>query len=127
MTVSSVSRMQLTLEVLGKAKATCSLKRHLSPRTVGIITRSLPMEGYVHMLGKDILYVETSIDSGIERARSEFKKGDIAFLPSTGSMCFFINDVVSAKTMTPLGRIEDVDALSGVRSGDTLRIYDDAA
>ena len=127
MTAPSVSRMQLTLEVVGKAKNTCSLKRHLSPRTVGIITRSLPLEGYIHMLGKDIMYVETSIDSGIERARSEFKKGDIAFLPSTGSMCFFTHDVTSSKTMTPLGKLDDVGVLSCAKSGDVLRIYDDAA
>lgn len=127
MTAPSVSRIQLTLEVVGKAKTTCSLKRHLSPRTVGIITRSLPLEGYVHMLGDGIMYVETSIDSGIERARSEFKKGDIAFLPSTGSMCFFTHDVTSSKTMTPLGRLDDVGALSCVKSGDVLHIYDDSA
>ena len=113
------------LEVVGKVKTACSLKRHLSPRTVGIITRSLPRTGYIHMLGKDIMYVETSIDSGIERARSEFKKGDIAFLPSTGSMCFFTNDVTSSKAMTPLGRLDDVGVLSCVKSGDVLRIYDD--
>lgn len=79
------------------------------------------------MLGNDIMYVETSIDSGIERARSEFKSGDIAFLPSTGSMCFFVNDVPNSKTMTPLGRLDDVGALSCVKSGDVFRIYEDAA
>ena len=44
--------------------------------------RSLPLEGNAHMLGQSILYFETAVDSGIERSRSEFKKGDIAFLPS---------------------------------------------
>ncbi|MCH7560868.1 MAG: tetratricopeptide repeat protein, partial [Thaumarchaeota archaeon] len=78
MSTLSVSRKQLILEILGKAKIPCNLKRHLSPRTVGTIMRSLPLEGHAHLLGQSILYFETSIDSGIERARTEFKKGDVA-------------------------------------------------
>ncbi len=89
--------------------------------------RSLPLEGNAHMLGHSILYLETAVDSGIERARSEFKKGDIAFLPSTGSICFFTNDV-TGKTMTPIGRFSDnVDALGDVKSGDIFCIYDEDA
>ena len=90
--------------------------------------RSLPLEGNAHQLGQSILYFETLIDSGIERAKSEFKKGDIAFLPSTGSVCFFLNDVSSAKTMTPIGKLNhDIDTLNDVKSGDVLRLYEDVA
>ena len=88
MSVSSVSRKQLILEIRGKAKISCDLKRHLSPRTVGTIMRSLPLEGHAHLLGKSILYFESNIDSGIERSRTEFKKGDVAFLPSAGVFVF---------------------------------------
>ena len=128
MSTSSVSRKQLILEIRGKAKISCDLKRHLSPRTVGTIMRSLPLEGHAHLLGKSIVYFETSVDSGIERARSEFKKGDIAFLPSSGSFCFFTNNVESAKTMTPIGKLSDnIDALKDVKSGDVLCIYEETA
>ena len=126
MTIDSVSRKQLILEIQGKAKIPCDLKRHLSPRTVGTIMRSLPLEGHAHLLGKSILYFETTIDSGIERARTEFKKGDVAYLPSSGSICFFIADVVSGKTMTPIGKlIGNIDALKDVKSGDVFRIYEE--
>ncbi len=88
--------------------------------------RSLPLEGNAHLLGKSILYFETTIDSGTERARSEFKKGDVAFLPSTGSVCFFINDVTSGKTMTPIGKLTgNIDALKDVKSGDIFCIYEE--
>ena len=128
MSATSVSKKPLILEVQGKAKISCDLKRHLSPRTVGTILRSLPLEGHAHLLGQSILYFETSIDSGTERARSEFKKGDVAFLPSSGSICFFVNDVESAKTMTPIGKLtNNIDALKDVKSGDVLRIYEEAA
>lgn len=126
MSTSSVSRKQLILEIRGKAKISCDLKRHLSPRTVGTIMRSLPLEGHAHLLGKSILYFETAVDSGIERARSEFKKGDVAFLPSTGSICFFTNNVTSGKTMTPIGKLTDnIDALKDVKSGDVFCIYEE--
>ena len=126
MSIDSVSRKQIILEIQGKSKIPCDLKRHLSPRTVGTIMRSLPLEGHAHLLGKSILYFETTIDSGIERARTEFKKGDVAYLPSSESICFFIADVVSGKTMTPIGKlIGNIDALKDVKSGDVFRIYEE--
>ena len=77
-------------------------------------------------MGKSIVYFETSVDSGIERAKTEFKKGDIAFLPSTGSFCFFIGNVESTKTMTLIGKFKDeLDELKNVKSGDVLRLYED--
>ena len=128
MSTSSVSRKQLVLEIREKAKIQCDLKRHLSPRTVGTIVRSLPLEGHAHLLGKSILYFETSIDSGIERSRTEFRKGDVAFLPSTGSICFFLNDTVFSKSMTPIGKLNgDVDVLKDAKSGDVLCIYEETA
>ena len=127
MSTSSVSRKQLILEIRGKAKLSCDLKRHLSPRTVGTIMRSLPLEGHTHLLGKSILYFETSINSGIERARSEFKKGDVAYLPSSGSICFFTQDVIFAKKMTPIGKLgNNVSVLNDVKSGDVLCLYEEA-
>jgi len=126
LSTSSVSRKQLILDIGGKIRLSCDLKRHLSPRTVGIIMRSLPLEGNSHLLGKHIVYFETSVDSGIERARSEFKKGDIAFLPSTGSFCFFVGDIESSKSMTLIGKFEDNnDELKNVKPGDVLRLYEE--
>jgi len=78
------------------------------------------------MMGKSIAYFETSIDSGIERARNEFKRGEIAFLPSTGNVCFFIVAANPGKTMTPIGRIlENLDALKNLKSGDILKLYEE--
>ena len=77
-------------------------------------------------LGQNILYFETVIDSGIERPRSEFKKGDVAFSPSSGSICFFRNNVTSGKKMTPIGKLnENLDALNDVKSGDVFCIYEE--
>jgi hypothetical protein len=123
---SSVSKKQLVLEIKGKAKISCDLKRHLSPRTVGTIMRSLPLEGHAHLMGKSIAYFETKIDSGTERARKEFKKGDVAYSSSSGSICFFIADSEPGKSMTPIGKLaENIDALSNIKSGDVFLLYED--
>jgi hypothetical protein len=123
---SSVSKKQLILEIKGKAKISCDLKRHLSPRTVGTIMRSLPLEGYAHLMGKSIAYFETKIDSGTERARKEFKKGDVAFSSSSGGICFFIADSTPGKSMTPIGKLaENIDALSNLKPGDVFLLYED--
>jgi len=126
MELNSVSKIKVILEIRGKAKLNCELKRHLSPRTVGIISRSLPLEGNAHLFSTNITYFETSIDSGIDRPRKEFKKGDIAFLPANGSICFFSEDISSPKTMTPIGKIlSDVTALHNIKSGDVFVLYAD--
>ncbi len=122
----SVSKIKLILELRGKAKLNCELKRHLSPRTVGIISRCLPLEGNAHLLDSSIAYFETSIESGIDRPRKEFKKGDIAFLPANGSICFFFEDKISKKTMTPIGKItSDCSVLQTIKPGDVILLYTD--
>ena len=121
MSAGSVSSFQLIVEIKGKSHLTCELKRHLSPKTVGIILRSLPLDGNVHFLGQNIVYFETMINSGVERQRKEFKKGDIAFSPAGGSICFFLSDAILTKSMTPIGKITSgIDTLKDVKSGDVF-------
>lgn len=123
---SSVSKKQLILEIKAKAKIPCDLKRHLSPRTVGTIMRSLPLEGHAHLMGKNIAYLETTVDSGTEKPRKEFKKGDVAFSSSSGTICFFMDDSVPGKTMTLIGKLtENIDALKELKPGDVFLLYDE--
>ena len=90
--------------------------------------RSLPLEGHAHFLGKSIVYFETTVDSGNERSTKEFKKGDIAFLSTAGSICFFIEDASSGKTMTPIGKmLGNMDPLKDVKSGDVFYLYEETA
>ena len=88
--------------------------------------RSLPLEGHAHLMGKNIAYFETTIDAGTERPKREFKKGDVAFASSSGSVCFFIEDSVPGKAMTPIGRLqENVNALKGLKPGDAFALYEE--
>jgi hypothetical protein len=119
----TVSKIDVILEVNGRERIKCKLKRHLSPITVGLITRMLPLEGNVHQMGRSIMYFETGINSGIERKRTDFKKGDIAFLPTEGSICFYMDDISDGKPMTVIGKITDgIDKLSGIKPSDVLSL-----
>ena len=124
MVLNSVSVVNLILEINGKSKLFCQLKRHLSPKTVGLISRSLPIQSNAHRMGNSVIYIETTIDSGIERQRSEFKKGDIAFMPYEGSICFFFADSSNVKSMSLIGKIVDnVDILKEIKSSDIISLY----
>ena len=123
MNTLSVSAIDVVLEIRGKVKLSCQLKRHLSPTTVGLITRSLPLDGNVHHIGSSIIYIVTGVNSGIERKKTNFKNGDIAFLPAEGSICFFVDDVSITKPMTPIGKIlGNLDVLRKVKVGDILSL-----
>ena len=118
-----ISKIDVILEVNGSERIKCQLKRHLSPMTVGLITRMLPLEGNMHQMGQSIMYFETGINSGIERKRTDFKKGDIAFLPTEGSICFYMDDIFDGKPMTIIGKIIDgIEKLSGIKSSDVLSL-----
>ena len=52
----TVSKVDATLEINGNAKISCQLKRHLSPITVGLITRMLPLKGNAHQM-VSLLYI----------------------------------------------------------------------
>ena len=118
----TVSRFNVILKINDGESITCQLKRHLSPITVGLIMRMLPLSGNAHHIGKSIVYFETNINSGIERKKTDFKRGDIAFLPTEGSVCFYINDVNDGKTMTPIGKIDKIEKLNPVRPSDVLSL-----
>ena len=119
----TVSKIDVILEVNGRERIKCQLKRHLSPITVGLITRMLPLEGNVHQMGRSIMYFETGINSGIERKSTDFKKGDIAFLPTEGSICFYMDDISDGKPMTIIGKIIDgIEKLNGIKSSDILSL-----
>ena len=124
MVLNSVSTINLILEINGNSKLLCQLKRHLSPKTVGLISRAMPLKSNAHKMGNSVIYIETEIDSGIERPRTEFKKGDIAFMPYAGSICFFFTDSLNLKPMGLIGKIVDnIDILKEIKSSDIISLY----
>jgi len=117
-----ISSIDVILKINGGTDITCQLKRHLSPITVGMIMRMLPLSGNAHQLGESVIYFGTNINSGIERKKTDFKRGDIAFLPTEGSICFYINDVYDGKSMTPIGKVNEIEKLNEIKPSDILSL-----
>ena len=118
----TVSRFDVILKINNDVNIPCQLKRHLSPITVGLIMRMLPLSGNAHQMGKSIVYFETNLNSGIERKKTDFRRGDIAFLPAEGSICFYVDDVYDGKPMTSIGRTNEIEKLNVVKSSDILSL-----
>ena len=120
----SVSIINIFLEIKGKIRIPCQLKRHLSPRTIGLITRSMPIHDNVHRMNQSVVYIKTNLNSGIERKKTDFKKGDIAYFPIGGIICFFLNDVLNIQPMTPIGKLlSGIENLKDIKTGDVLTLY----
>lgn len=120
---ASVSRTKLTLELKGKGICECELARHLAPLTVGTILRALPVEGRAHRFEDKFVYFESGITIGTEKQRSNFKRGDMAFMISNGSICVFIKDTSVATNMNPIGRVTtNLESIEGSAMGDVLQL-----
>lgn len=120
MQAGSVSRIKLLLELKGRGSGECELARHLAPLTVGAILRSLPVEGRVHRFEESFVYFETGLTVGSEKQRTSFKKGEIAFMASSGSVCIFLKDS-SGAALNPIGRMtSNLELIESSAAGDVL-------
>jgi hypothetical protein len=123
MSAGSVSKQNLILSLKGKATLDLELKRHMAPKTVGVILRSLPIESNAHIIDASIAVMDTTIKAGGEKLRNQFKKGDVGFLASNSSICFFIEDMSHIKSMTLIGKItSNLESLKDVKPGDIFTI-----
>lgn len=118
----SVSRLRLVAEISGKGPAEWELVRHLAPVTAGALLKALPVQDRVHRLEDRCVYIETGLVIGAEKPRTQFRRGDVAFLPSNGSICFFIRDC----TMQPMNLIgkmlNNVEMIEASQAGDVLAV-----
>ncbi len=117
----SVSRLKLIAEISGKGQAECELVRHLAPMTSGAILKALPVQDRVHRFEDKFIYIETGMVIGAEKSRTQFKRGDMALLPSNGAICFFLKDC-GVQAMNPLGRILKIEIVEASQAGDVLAV-----
>lgn len=116
----SISRIPVTLEVTNKGFAECEMIRHLSPVSVGIILKRLPLQDRIHKFGDKLVYIETGLAIGAEKQKTRFKRGDIAYMTSNGSICIFINDS-SVIPMNPIGIVKsNLEIIEATRTGDIM-------
>lgn len=116
----SVSRLKLFIEIINKGSAPCELVRHLAPVTVGAIVKALPLQDRVHRFSDVFLYIETGLTLGAEKQKTQFRRGEIAFLTSNGSICVFVKDS-TVQPMNPLGIVTSgLEVLESSQPGDVM-------
>lgn len=119
----SASKIGVKITVHGKGDAGAEIFRHLSPITIGVLMRNLPLHGRVNKMGESVVCIITQISTGAEKSRTRFTRGDIAFLPLNGSICIFLKESISTRPMNPIGRISSsIDILDKTGNGDTATL-----
>lgn len=113
----------MRVTVLGKGEIRAKVYKHLSPVTLTKIQQALPLAGHVNFFERNFAYVLTEIVAGEEKAKFEFKKSAVAFMPAGSTICFFLKDTRSYKPMNLLGEIEQgCEILETIGRGDSIRI-----
>lgn len=116
----SVSRINGEIEVRGKGKASFQFFRHLSPLTVSALLRVMPIESRVS-IQNSMVCIFTNLRVGVEKPRTEFLRGDAAFLPLNSTLCFFLRNVSSGRPLNHVGKIEHgIELLENVKPGDII-------
>lgn len=87
------------------------------------MVRGLPLEGNAHMMGSTMAFMDTALNAGGEKLRTRFKKGDVGFMASNGSIWFFLEDVNQTKPMTLVGTIvTNLQNIGDVKPGDVFSL-----
>ncbi|HEY3094969.1 MAG TPA: cyclophilin-like fold protein [Nitrososphaera sp.] len=116
----SVSRFKLTIEIANRGSASAVLVRHLAPLTSNAILKGLPLQDRVHRYEDKFVYVETGLVIGAEKQRTQFRRGDVAYLTSNGSICVFLQDA-TVQPMNPLGMITgSIEVVASSQPGDVM-------
>ncbi len=118
----SVSKVECVASIAGRGEGKVSFFRHLAPLTVNAVLRSIPFDSRVS-LQPAMVCLFTQLRVGVEKPRTKFARGDVAFLPSGSLICVFLGDAKSDRPLNPIGKVETgLDAFDAVRRGDVVRI-----
>ena len=122
MDIGSISKVKVVLEISGKGVSQGHIVRHLSPLTSSAILKSLPIQRRANKFKDRFVYIETELALGREKQRTNFKRGDLAFMTFHGSICVFLNDTISTP-MNPLGVVTThLEMLETIVPGDLITI-----
>ena len=113
-------KVKFIIENLGEAEG--ELIRHLSPRTIGMIVRKLPVEGRA-ALWKEEVYFEIPIKMGEEKAKATVEKGTIAFWPMGSAICVFYGESQPYSPVNILGKItKNLELFEQIKSGTKIKL-----
>jgi len=96
--------------------------RHLAPITVNKVIRGLPIQDRVHRFKDQFVYIETGLEIGSEKPKTQFKSAEVGFMTSNGALCFFLQN----STVLPMSRVGilkgSLEVIGSAKPGDTITI-----
>jgi len=122
MTEESITRVSIKFSIEAAGEAEGELIRHLAPRTVDSITKTLPIEGRA-ALWKEEVYFEIPIKMGDEKAKPKVEKGTIAYWPMGNSLCIFYGDTQPYSPVNIIGRVtKNLKIFAETKSGTRIKV-----
>lgn len=119
---TGISRIKVKFILEGLGEAEGELVRFLSPRTVDMVVRKLPIEGRA-ALWKEEVYFETPVKMSEEKAKATVEKGTIAFWPMGSAICIFYGESQPYSPVNILGKItKNLEIFAKVKSGTKIRV-----
>ena len=112
--------IKFTIENVGEAEG--ELIRHLAPRTVDAIIKSLPIEGRA-ALWKEEVYFEVPVKAGDEKAKPTVEKGTIAYWPMGSALCIFFGESQPYSPVNIMGTItKNLEIFAETKSGTRIKV-----
>ncbi len=122
MSEESTTRVPIRFSVENVGEAEGELIRHLAPRTVDAITKTLPIEGRA-ALWKEEVYFEIPIKMGDEKAKPKVEKGTIAYWPMGNALCIFHGQSQPYSPVNIVGKItRNLEVFAETKSGTRIRV-----
>lgn len=112
--------IRFTIENVGEAEG--ELIRHLAPRTVDAITKSLPIDGRA-ALWKEEVYFEVPVKAGDEKAKPTVEKGTIAYWPMGSALCVFFGESQPYSPVNIMGTVtKNLEIFAETKSGTRIKV-----
>jgi hypothetical protein len=119
---ADVSRVKVKFIIENLGEAEGEFVRFLSPRTIDMIVRKLPIEGRA-ALWKEEVYFETPIKMGEEKAKATVEQSTIGFWPMGSAICIFYGETQPYSPVNNLGKItKNLELFKQVKSGTKIRV-----
>lgn len=107
----------------GKGSFTLGFYRHLAPVTVAAVLDALPLSSRAAVYQGAMVTLLTQIKTGVEKPRTDYSAGDVAFLAANGSICIFLANAKSQRPLSPLGKVESgLEVVRTAVAGDVVVI-----
>ena len=122
MSKESITRIPIKFVIGDLGQAEGELIRHLAPRTVSAITKTLPLEGRV-ALWKEEVYFEIPVKMGDEKAKPIVEKGTIAYWPIGNALCIFFGNTQPYSPVNIVGTMtNNLELFAQIKSGTRIKV-----